>query len=173
MEEERRVFYVAATRAKETLTVMVRKDRRTPFAGELAGDQVIDRTPRLTDPEQPANPTARRYAIIQPKELFLSYAAAMTEASQVHAAMRATTTGDQVRLVNQGRWIHVETKDGVPIAALSEAGRQEWGPRLASVRTATITAMVHRTVGQEGEAYQSRAQVAAWEFPVVEVCWTE
>ncbi|MCX7172309.1 MAG: AAA family ATPase [Proteobacteria bacterium] len=33
--------------------------------------------------------------------------------------------------------------------------------------------MVHRTVAQEGEAYQSRAQVAAWEFPVVEVCWTE
>jgi ATP-dependent DNA helicase RecQ len=172
MEEERRVFYVAATRAKETLTVMVRKDRRTPFAGELAGDQVIDRTPRITL-EQPMNPTARRYAIIQPKELFLSYAAAMTEASQVHAALRATTTGDQVRLVNQGRWIHVETKDGVPIAALSEVGRQVWGPRLASVRTATITAMVQRTVAQDGEAYQSRAQVAAWEFPVVEVCWTE
>lgn len=97
----------------------------------------------------------------------------MTETALVHTAMHATTTGDRVHLVNQGRWIHVETTDGVPIAALSEVGRQEWGPRLASVRSATVTAIVHRTVDQDGEAYQSRAQVAAWEFPVIEVCWTE
>jgi len=61
---------------------------------------------------------------------------------------------------------------GVPIAALSEAGRKEWAARLAAIKTATVTAMVRRTVEQQDEAYRSKAQVSDWEFPVVEVCWT-
>jgi len=60
---------------------------------------------------------------------------------------------------------------GVPIAALSEAGRHEWAPRLESIITATVTAMVRRTIEQQDEAYRSKAQVSEWEFPMIEVCW--
>src|SRR5690606_6695666 len=88
MEEERRVFYVAATRARETLTVLVQKDRRSPFPPEMTGDHVIDRTPRPITSN--ASPTDRRYNVIGPKELFLSYAAAMPETSPEHRALRAT-----------------------------------------------------------------------------------
>jgi len=172
MEEERRVFYVAATRAKETLTVMVQKDRRTPFPQEMSGDQVIDRTPRDFESNQLPSPAARRYAILHPTELFLSYAKGIPTTSKVHEALRATATGDPVRLVSQGKWIHIKTESGVTIAALSEAGRQEWGPRLSTVRSATVTAMVRRVVDQDAEEYRERAQVSEWEYPVVEVCWT-
>ncbi len=173
MEEERRVFYVAATRAMETLTVMVQKDRRTPYPAEMAGDQMMDRTPRVFEPSSRPSPASRRYAILHPTELFLSYAAGMTDTSEVHKAIRATSTGDPVRLVGRGKWIQIETMSGAPIAALSEAGRQEWGPRLSSVRSAVVTALVRRGIDQDGEEYRVRALVSVWEFPVVEVCWTE
>jgi len=171
IEEERRVYYVAVTRARETLTVMVQKDWRTPFAEEIAGAEVIDRTPREID--RSCTQAIRRYAIIEPTELFLSYAASMTESSAVHVALRATSVGDSIRLVNQGKWIHVETQAGIPIAALSETGRNIWGPRLAAIQNATVTAMVRRTSEQEGDDYRTKARVRAWEFPVVEVCWTD
>ncbi len=170
-EEERRVYYVAATRARETLTIMVRKDRRTPFAEEIVGGEVIDRTPRESQTGT-IHVEARKYAVIDPKELFLSYAASMPVNSAVQSEIRKTNVGDSVRLVAEGKWIHIQTAAHVSIAALSEAGRKEWAPRLNSVRSATVTAMVRRTVEQGGEAYRVKAQVAEWEYPVVEVCWT-
>lgn len=169
LEEERRVFYVACTRARETLTVLVQKDRRTPFPGEMSGEHVIDRTPRSTATEQLA--AIRQYNVIGPKELYLSYAAGIPASSLVHRALHNTCTGDIVRLEARGKWVQVETLDGVVIAALSEAGRNEWGPRLPFIRTATVTAMVRRTVEQEAEPYQAKAHVPAWEYPVLEICW--
>jgi ATP-dependent DNA helicase RecQ len=175
LEEERRVFYVAATRARETLAVMVRKDRRTPFPYEMSGGSVVDRTARpVADPGEgrSAPPLAsRRYTIMDPGELYISYAGRFAAGSPVHAAIEATSTGDSVRMVVRGKRIQIETAGGVPIAALSEAGKSAWEPRLAFVRSARVTAMVRRTREQETEAYRERIHVDAWEFPVVEVCW--
>jgi ATP-dependent DNA helicase RecQ len=170
VEEERRVFYVAVTRARETLAVLVQKDRRSPFPPELTGEHVIDRTPRIAGPDD--SPCCRRYDVIDPKKLYLSYAASMPDLSPVHRALRATCAGDTVRLVTDGRWVHIQTMAGVPIAALSEAGRAEWAARLDSIRTATVCAMVRRTTEQETEPYRAKAVVPIWEYPIVEVCWT-
>lgn len=173
MEEERRVYYVAATRAQETLTLLVQRDRRTPFPMEIAGAHVLDRSPRQVEAGQTPPPIARRYVIIDPKQLYLSYAAAMTETSAVHVALKNTSTGDPLQLVARGKWIHLETIQGIPIAALSEAGRKEWGPRLGKVRSATVTAMVRRTIEQQDVQYRANCLSEAWEFPIVEVCWNE
>lgn len=170
-EEERRVYYVAITRAQETLTIMVRNDRRTLFADQITGLDVLTRTPR----EEPASASlaGRRYATIEPAELFVSYPASISENSAVHAGIRATEVGDRVALVARGKWIHVETAVGIPIAALSEAGRKNWALRLERVRSVTVTAMVRRTIEQEADEYRSKAQVQTWEFPVLEICWQD
>ncbi len=173
MEEERRVFYVAATRAQETLTMMVRRDRGTCFPHEMSGPHVIDRTPRSLEPGSTPRGDTRRYAIVGPAELYVGFAAGVPANSAIHAALRATSVGDEVQFMIRGKWIHLETPAGVPIAALSEAGRARWGPRLGAVKRATVTAMVRRTVEQEGEAYRPKAKVPVWEFPIVEVCWSE
>lgn len=169
-EEERRVFYVAMTRARETLSVIMRRDRRTRFCEELAGPDVLQRSLRQFD-SGPDGLDLRQYSVIGPKELFISWASAMTEGSLVHANLRESQVGDEVRIVSHGRWIHVETKSGVPIAALSEAGRSAWGARLSCIKKATITAIVRRTNDQTAEAYRAKACVQRWEIPIVEVCW--
>ncbi len=170
-EEERRVYYVAMTRSRETLTIMVRRDSRTRFVDEIGGPDVVTRSPR----EESLSPdvACRRYSIIEPAELFISYPASIPQNSAVHAAIGATQVGDRVVLVARGKWIHVETAAGIPIAALSEAGRKIWSARLGHVQSATVTAMVRRTIEQEAEDYRAKAQVHAWEFPIVEVCWSE
>jgi ATP-dependent DNA helicase RecQ len=168
-EEERRVYYVAMTRAKETLTVLAQKGLHTPFPNEISGEHMVDRCPCIIDSSH--NPTVRRYAIIHPKELFLSYAAGHADTSKTHEALRATSVGDSVRFAAKGKWIHIETLSGIPIAALSESGRKEWSARLDSIKSAVVTAMVRRTVEQEGDAYKARACAQSWEFPIIEVCW--
>jgi len=172
-EEERRVFYVAMTRAMETLSVMVRRDQRTLFSKEIAGADVIDRTPREVELAANGFKMGRRYAIIDPTELFLSYAASMTATSEVHLAIKRLSVGDSVQLVPQGKWVHIETLAGIPIAALSELGRSKWTARIPAIRSAIVTAMVRRTKDQESEAYRDKAQVASWEYPIVEVSWIE
>jgi ATP-dependent DNA helicase RecQ len=171
IEEERRVFYVAATRAKETLTVMVRKDRRTPFPAEMTCESVVDRTPRLQTKGTEAIVARRRYVMIDPTGLVVGWAANIAADRPVHAALQATSAGDAVRLVQRGYSIQIETDRGVPIATLSEAGRKIWEPRLDFVLSAKVTAMVRRTIEQEAEEYRAEAKVKTWEFPVVEVCW--
>jgi ATP-dependent DNA helicase RecQ len=160
------------TRAKETLTILVRKDRRTIFADEISGTDILVRTPREMECRT-LDTDCRRYGIVEPADLFISYAASMPENSPVHAEIRKTQVGDRVALVVRGKWIHVETAAGAPISTLSEAGRGKWAPRLENVRSATVTAMVRRTIEQEIEPYRAKAQVAAWEYPVLEVCWDE
>lgn len=44
--------------------------------------------------------------------------------------------------------------------------------RESSVRTATVTAMVQRTIEQEAEPYRAKALIHAWEYPVIEDCWS-
>jgi ATP-dependent DNA helicase RecQ len=171
MEEERRVFYVAATRARETLAILVRKDRRTAFPYEMTGDCVVDRTPGPVAATHQEWIGGRHYAIVDPTELIISFAGQCPVNSPVHAALRTSCAGDAVRLVFRQTRIHIETPAGVPLAALSAKGRQVWQPRLESVRSARIVAMVRRTAEQEPAAYRDNIQVGAWEFPVIEVCW--
>ncbi len=171
LEEERRVYYVAMTRAKETLTLLVRNDQRTSFPGEISGENVVDRTPR---PVERTDASARRsYSIIHPAELFISYAGRKAASDPVHSALRGTFTGNPVRFVQGGNWVLVETETGVPIAALSEQGKSVWASRIGRIKSATITAMVRRTIDQEGDAYREKARVLEWEFPVIEVSWAE
>lgn len=115
--------------------------------------------------------TLRRYAIISPGEFFLSFAGSAHEGSRTHQSLCHTNVGHSVRIVECGNWIHVETIQGVPIAALSAAGREVWRPRLGRIRSATVTAMVKRTADQQGEAYKQKTKVLQWEYPIVEVCW--
>jgi ATP-dependent DNA helicase RecQ len=172
IEEERRVFYVAATRAKETLTVMVRTDQRNPFPSEMTCESVVDRTPRNKTAGPASLVAKRRYVTLDPTQIFISYAGSMPANSPVHKAIQMTNAGDLVQLVRRGNSIRIETPTGVPIGQLSEAGRKIWETRLEHLQTAKVSAMVHRTKDQELEEHRERMVVDSWEYPVIELYWS-
>lgn len=114
----------------------------------------------------------RRYDLIDPTQIFLSFAGSVPEGRPVHTAIRATHTDDTVRLVRHGKSIRIESPSGVPIGCLSAAGYKIWESRLDAIRSAKIVAMIWRTKAQTPDEYRDQAVVDAWEYPVVEVCWS-
>ncbi len=82
-EEERRVYYVAMTRAKETLCLFERADTPNPHTGFLSGDFLLEREPAFSAP--PDNMVLRRkYEILGMGDLFLDYAGRRRTEDSVH-----------------------------------------------------------------------------------------
>ncbi len=173
-EEERRVFYVAMTRAKETLCVLVRRDRRNPFAAEISGQYVIDRSPREEGPlAKDGAWSARRYAALHPSEMFLSYAGNHAADDPVPVALAEAEVGAPLRFHPQGNQVFLLAESGTAIAALSAAGREKWMPRIPYVQQSRIIGIIRRRA-TAGDSDPSRTPKAdQWEIPVVEVCWSE
>jgi ATP-dependent DNA helicase RecQ len=175
LEEERRVFYVSLTRAKETLTILARSDSQNPFTAELSGRWLLDRTPNpggSLDTNEAW--CARRYAVLHPTELFLSYAAEHDNDAPVTRALAAADVGAGVRFVEQGRQVFVLCQQSATaLGRLSAAGRDAWRPRLEQIQSARVIGMCVRTA-DEGEADTKYAsKVKRWEIPIVEVCWQQ
>ena len=77
-EEQRRLLYVAMTRAKETLCLMQRKDACNPFLNEIAGDFALRRdTAESQQAVQPIVP--RHYALLGLNDFFLGFSGRFPE----------------------------------------------------------------------------------------------
>jgi ATP-dependent DNA helicase RecQ len=71
MEEERRLFYVGMSRARQTLHLLQVDGMDNPHAGLLCGDFLLER--RLTPGRKPTK-TSYRYALLGMEDLFLDFA---------------------------------------------------------------------------------------------------
>jgi ATP-dependent DNA helicase RecQ len=111
----RRLFYVAMTRARSTLTVLT----DGPHACVQPGDAVLSR--RVT-PEATSLPRARlRYTPPDPKLVDLSFAGRLRHGDPSLAAIAASRPGDPVQLIRDGdRW-RIENAQGQTLARLSRA----------------------------------------------------
>jgi ATP-dependent DNA helicase RecQ len=174
MEEERRTYYVAMTRARETLTLLCRRDRQNPFVSEISGEHVIDRAVRRdSHVVEHEEFLLRRYATLTPSDVFISYAATCSEASAARSALRKAQVDDPVSLVANGRHLQIETQAGIPIGQLSARGQQTWTPNLERVLSAKLVALVHRRSDEGQDTPPSQGTITHWEYPLVEVCWTD
>jgi len=171
-EEERRVFYVAMTRAKETLCLFERADAPNPHTGFIDGDFLLKCDPPLTAPTDELV-LRRRYDILGMEDLFLDYAGRKRLEDPVHASLAALKPGDPLRLVPNGDYIEIYDGKGYCVAQLSQMGRQSWRERLSSVERVTVLAMVQRHAEDSGEKYRDRCQCEQWEIPLAEVVYLE
>ncbi|MBR1382596.1 MAG: UvrD-helicase domain-containing protein [Ruminococcus sp.] len=68
-QEERRLFYVAMTRAKDELYLLAPNDKRTPFIDELvAPKRIIEKTAVTTNQFKPNISSAKMFEYLAPKE---------------------------------------------------------------------------------------------------------
>jgi ATP-dependent DNA helicase RecQ len=172
-EEERRTYYVAMTRAQETLTLLSRRDCRNPFLRDVSGEHVIDRAFRGESVSTEWTAFAcRQYSTLSPSDLFISYAATFADDSPARQALQRAQADDPVALVARNNQIVIETRSGIPIAQLSAAGRKTWWDRLADVDSAKIIALVQRRSDEDARPHSPDEPVSQWEYPLVEVTWT-
>ncbi len=168
-EEETRLYYVAMTRARETLCLMQREDTRSPRVREMKGDFVLRRRAApLKDIDAGTGATLRGYAVLGLQDLHLNYPARFPAHHPIHRALSSLQPGDSLNIVVQDRDILLAHGD-VPVAKLSKSACEQWRDRLEDVQSARVTAMVER-FRDDGEAeYRESCRIDSWEVPVVEL----
>jgi ATP-dependent DNA helicase RecQ len=167
-EEQRRLLYVAMTRAKETLCLMQRSDCRNPFLQELGGDYLLSRNAAQTQPPVLAQTTIKRYEVLGMRDFHLSYAARFPSGAAIHQQLAKVTTGSPVSLNAEGEKIAV-IHDNTVIAMLSQNAAKAWRNKLQRIESATVIAMIRQKRDDAEESYRESCRVDSWEIPLLEL----
>ena len=162
-EEERRLFYVAMTRAMDYLVLFHRHGANNPHLRHISGEACLHRE----GPGSGSYPL-RGYATLGLPDLFLSFAGRKGEDHRIHAALRDLHAGDTVSLSESKQQL---MHNGTTVASLSRKGREKVKSIPNSTVEGTVLAMVRRSVEDEDEKYRGQNRTATWEVPMVELCW--
>ena len=167
-EEERRVYYVAMTRAGGTLTLMDRLDDPAPFVREIGGRPVQRRKVGVSGPERVSE---MRYEILGKRDVYIDFAAGNRAGDPAHRALSALCAGDEVELRPIGQdGVGIVDGGGTRVGMLSKAAARRWLPRLETIGTVRVLCLVARVAEDEqAREYRERIAVPSWEFPILEV----
>jgi ATP-dependent DNA helicase RecQ len=159
-EDERRLLYVAMTRAKQTLTLMRAEAGRNPYLVDLGTvEGVQDQLP-------PVRPEHRldlesRYLMLGPASLDIGLAGRYVPAHRIHRAIASLRPGDCVEV--KGRFIRSTSGEVVGRLAASV----EEGPLQGGI--ATVVSVMVRTRAQTPADFWPSLRADQWETPLVEV----
>ncbi|MEM9598400.1 MAG: 3'-5' exonuclease, partial [Acidobacteriota bacterium] len=174
LEEERRLYYVGMTRARETLWL------GSGVGGPNVHAQlVVDPSPRSRDgvlvEEAPAAAVSpemlrRRFGILGLRDIFLSWPARGGEGCL--RALGALRYGSALELRRDGSRGLLVDGSGVAVARLSGKGWERWGPRLDRILGIRVVAMVRWRAEDDSDPERRAAlTLERWEVPVAEVVW--
>ncbi|MGZ8237933.1 MAG: RecQ family ATP-dependent DNA helicase [Methylobacter sp.] len=167
LEEQRRLLYVAMTRAKETLCLMQRKDAYHPFLNEIAGDFTFQRDAaesRQADQQK----VSMHYAILGLNDFHIDYAGHYPETDIIHQHLSKLTPGSLLSIADNSGKVVLQHGE-VTVAMLSKKGHQEWADKLPRIESIRVIAMIKRYRDDSEESYRSRCKVEQWEIPMVEL----
>lgn len=169
VEAERRLFYVAMTRARCNLILLQRADRPHPHLSGLEGDFRQDRE-RGPLAEVPAHVLGRRFEILKLDSLFVSFGGRQRADHPIHAALAEARPGDALSLTAAGTDVWIVDHEGRRLAKLSKSAAERWTPeRLQAIESARLLFLLRRDREREAADYRERLQVAHWYVPVVEL----
>jgi len=168
MEEERRVFYVAMTRAKNTLVCFQRADAPHPHL-ELIENGDIDVQTFEAAPEQRASMAPASYAMLGMKDVYLDYAGSKPPSHAIHRHLAALQENTPLSAAAHGDRVLLKDPDGHTVAHLSARATREWRNRLNQIESIRVVAMVRRTREDSQEEYRDRCQSDHWEVPLAEL----
>ena len=168
-EQGRRLYYVAMTRARKTLTLLSRRKDPVEYAREM-GTRVHPRRVAVAAGRESA--VATRFATLGKREMFIDFASLKRSDHPVHEALARLQAGDEVTLARDDRGgVAVVDMRGVEIARLSKATAANWPKRrLQLIERVRVLGVVRRKLADcDAEEYRRRAAVLEWEYPVLEV----
>ena len=168
IEEQRRVLYVGMTRARHTLTIFNRMDRRNPLAGELLGPCFAPRRENMRSGS--IDLTGQDYQLLGLADLFLDFAGRHAATHPIHASLAALKPGDCLGLRPSNIRPELVDSQGVVVAQLSALAGDKWGENLSRIQQVRVVCLVgrQRTDNTDSE-FQNRLRVDAWEVPVCEL----
>ena len=167
IEDERRLYYVSMSRARETLHLFALDTAGNPHARLLSGDFLMARemSPGTSEPM-----ARRSYHLLGMEDLFLDFAGIKEEQHPSRLALQKCKAGERVVIQERNSHLELVDNDGVAIARLSKKAQGEWADRLDSIRDALIVAFVRRYRDDiEDKKFQTACYGQSWEVPIVEV----
>lgn len=169
-EEERRLYYVAMTRARKTLTLIDRQDDPLPYVREVTGAHVhLRRVDVVRDaPRQSANIA---YTMLGMRDLYLDFAGRKPSDHRIHRSLKRLQTGDAVQLQSSsdGRVLVLDS-GRTAVVRLSNSAADCWAPsQLEQVDEVRVVGMASRTRDNCAPEFRDGIVVSAWELPILEV----
>ncbi len=167
-EEERRLYYVAMTRAKQTLTLCTMPGTPSPHASQLTGDCVLHR-PAASTESIPSNVLARRYELLGLDDIDVGFAGSKPEHHPIHAGLAELQPGSllKARVSVKGR-VELVVDSGLCVARLSASGSSRWCDKIENTREVRVVAVLRRNKTDEQPEYRDRSRCEQWQVPVVE-----
>ena len=167
-EAQRRLYYVAMTRARETLTLVNRRDDPIPYLDDLWRPGLIRRRVGIASA---GTQTDGLYTILGMEDLYLDFAGRKHERHSIHRSLARLRTGDSLRLDgSRDGQVRVLAPDGVEVARLSSAAAARWRQRqLEELEEVRILAMVYRRAEDSKPDFREHVVVPGWEIPIMEV----
>lgn len=170
IEEERRLFYVGMTRAKETLTLGALAGSGHPHLPQIdTGDWLLQAEPKIGSP--PAEIVNRRYQRLSPADLDLGYAGRHPPGALIHAWLAALTSGDQLGWRRDGNALTLLDPNARPVGRLSRRAAAVWLPRVERIEAIRVDAMLRQSGRHSTPEYAERCRCEHWEVPLVEIQW--
>ncbi len=169
-EEERRLYYVAMTRARETLALMDRQDDPLPYVRELEMKSLRRRKIGVAEGQSDGYADVC-FTLLGMRDLYIDLASWKPEGHPMHRSLDRLQAGDPVKLErNQTDQVLVLDRERAQVARLSESTAESWQPpELQQVDEVRVLGMVFRVAEDCEPKYQKRVAVPAWELPVLEV----
>lgn len=167
MEEERRLYYVAMSRARETLQLFAINNSSNPHVRVLAGDYLISRE---IAPVRKSPQLTPHYALLGMKELFIDFAGIKKENHPTCIAIQELTTGDHLTIKQQDNSLYLHNDAGVSVACLSKNGQARWQHHLDTIQRIEVIALARRyKTDINDNDFQKRCRRESWEVPIVEL----
>jgi ATP-dependent DNA helicase RecQ len=116
--EERRLFYVAMTRARETLSLCEATGQPHPFIGELEEGDNIWRTPLAAMPP-PREELDKTFALLGLADVDLGFAGRKAPNDPAHRAIKALQVGDPLHLADAGGRLELRNSQGIAVGRLA------------------------------------------------------
>ncbi len=166
-EEERRLYYVAMSRARATLQLFSINDIPNPHVSLLSGDFQLQRE---LNPKVHNRQIGKHYALLGMKDLYLDYAGAKKEQHPSRLALGELTTGDTLSLELCNEHLELVNDAGVSVARLSKSAQQKWRKILEKILEIHVIALVRRNKDAiSDDVFRQKCIGEMWEVPVVEM----
>lgn len=174
LEEERRLYYVATTRARESLTIFKLKSSLNRFINEVPDHVSFSRVvnPNIIDKRL----LNYRLEMISLDDVYISYVANLGMKHPTRRALDSSQINDPVKIKAQiselgEKHLFIFNQAEVKMICLSKKGTEKWIKRLDQIIFARI-AYIHTRLSDDGAEKKSRLN-DSWQIPIVEVLYMD